>query len=257
MKKLLTIICLLASTITFAAQGYYFEYKMTSAGSTGVNGTMKLYGTADGNGRSEMNMAIPQMPGGGTNMIGISKAAEPGVIYMLFEKTKTYTKMDVNKYANQNRTDNGKYEIVVIGKESVNGYNSTHFKVKYNGKETMDMWTSKDVIDWSVTARIRANKYMGDSKMYEEMKAKGVEGFAVRILSKEGEHQVQMDLVKAEKKEIAATLFDIPADYKEGSMMQGVMGGSGMPAMDEIMKMTPEEREKWLKQMQEQYKGKQ
>lgn len=257
MKKLLTIILLLASTIAFAAQGYYYEYQLTSAGNAGVTGAMKLFGTADGNGRSEMQMNMPQMPGGGMNMVSITKAAEPGMVYMLFDKTKTYTKLDITKYANQGQPDNGKYEVIVVGKETVNGYSSTHLKIKYNGKESMDIWTSKDVVDWATTARLKANKYMSDSKLYEEMKAKGAEGFPVRILANEGGQQVQMDLVKAEKKELASSLFEIPADYKEGSMMQGVMGGSNMPSMEEIMKMTPEEREKWMKQMQEQYKGKQ
>lgn len=257
MKKLLTIIFLLASTVVFAVQGYYYEYKMSSAGNAGVGGTMKLYGTADGNGRSEMNMNVAQAAGASINMVAINKASEPGIVYMLFDKTKTYTKVDPAKYANQQKTETGKYEVIVIGKETVNGYNSTHIKIKYNGKEAFDMWTSKDVTDWATTARLKANKYTSDTKLYDEMKAKGADGFPVRILANEGGQQVQMDLVKAEKKELAASLFEIPADYKEGSMMQGIMGGSNMPSMEEIMKMTPEEREKWMKQLQEQYKGKQ
>jgi hypothetical protein len=251
MKRIpgLIIMLLLAASHAFAVQGYYVEFKMTSVISGGVNptGTMKLYGTVAGDARSEMNMALAQVPGGGINLITLVKKSEPKKVYMIYESSKTYSITDAAKSSYK---DDASYEIAVIGTETVNGYKATHVKVTSN-KQVTELWLSTAVANYDHLSKLQGNKYYGDIKILAALKAKGVEGFPVRIMTQESIGKVQLDLVKAASQEIPAAMLEIPAGYKEGSPYDGLMKQLGLPSMDEIQNMTPEQREEFMKQYQQ------
>ena len=95
------------------------------------------------------------------------------------------------------------------------------------------------------------NKYLGGAKFFNALKDKGVEGFVVRMLVKGNRgDQIQMDLVKAEKRNIDESLFSLSGYTKTA----GYAPGSGGMDREQIQKMTPEERQKYIEEMKGKYK---
>lgn len=226
---------------TMMAQGTYLEFKMSSA--DGVGGTMKSY-TQDGNVRTEMNMLMAAMPGGGMKRTVLILKNDPKTSYLLNDEHKTYT---VNTMGDREPSlaDQTEYEVTVIGKEKVNGYDATHVKVKAKGSQMEeDLWTSPGVLYYDKYKASLA-KYTS-ATMYKALAAKGADGFPVRIMAGEHGHNMQMDLVKAEVRSNPASLFSLDGYSKaEGGYAGGTHGG-GQNAADHIRSMTPEQRQQWI-----------
>ena len=252
MNKLLTLLLLLGLTATCFAQGFYVEFKMSSIdrGNT-FNGNMKAF-SQDGNTRSEIDMKVPQMPGGGIKMTSLILKATPDKIYMLNEKDKTYSEMSTGSSEEWKEHTPAEYEVTLVGKETVNGYNTTHVIIKVNGKQQEELWTTKDIAGYVDFSKIKS-KYTGSANMYKALAAKGADGMPVRIKAMERGQGMQMDLVKAEKRNNPASLYSL-SGYTKGSGFAGAPGGEAMQEMMEKMKnMTPAEREEMLKKLQQHY----
>lgn len=253
MKKLiqLSICFLFAIQQSFAGTGFYAEYKMSSKlEAQNIVGNMKVYSSSEGNSRSEVNMNVPGSPS--MNLVSLFMKSDPKYIYMLYLNSKSYSKIEINKYSDVAK-DDAKYEIKIIGTEKVNGYMSTHIKISRDGKEFEDLWFSKEVPGYK-GMNFSSSKYMPSGSLYEQLKGKDIDGMVVRIMAGDAPNSVQVDLVKAEQKELSSSLFAIPSDCKETSMIEGMMKEMNMPTMDELMKMTPADREYWIKKMEQKYK---
>lgn len=254
MKKLLFLSCFIGSVAIGLGQGFYLEFKMTAGAKTeAMNGTMKSF-SQDGNARSEITMSSPAMPGGNMNLVSITLKAEPKKVYLLNQKDKTYSEMDVNGADEWEERAQADYEVTVIGKETVNGYNTTHVSIKINGKATEELWTTKDIAGYAELSQVKT-KYTGKANMYKALAAKGADGMPVRIKADEHGHSMQLDLVKAEKRNNPASLFSLTG-YTKSSRLS-IPGMENMPGMKEMMEkvknMTPQEREEMLKHLQQQY----
>lgn len=261
MKKILFTLCLLATAPVFAGAGFYMEFKMTMVGSReSANGSIKVYNADAGVSRSELSMKIPGLPVGAMNMVSLHKVAEPTKVYMINEEAKTYSVTDLAKFRNigdPKKNVEHKYEVTVVGTEKVNGYNATHVKVKVDGLDIEELWTSKDIAGYEKYAQLNGSKYSLDNSLWAALKANGAAGFPVRIVMLENSGKMQVDLVKAEKRDIASTLITIPAEYKQVSTLDGIMQQMGMPTKDDMLRMTPEQREQMMREMEQKYKSQQ
>lgn len=242
MKKilLLAVILVFNGIQLFAKDGVYLEFKITSQR---MNGTSKIY-EAGGSTRTEMQMnnAGSGAPFGTTMLI---LADNPHNSYTLDEKNKTYTVTETGK--NGEHPDD--YDVEVVGKETINNYKCTHVVVTFKKfQRKSEMWLSKDVPGYAGVMGASMSQMAGGSGFYDKLKAKGADGFVVRMLTKDprGGEGMQMDLVKAEKKNIDASLFSLSGYTK--SSMPATMTNEQMRAM------TPEQRQEYLKQMREKYK---
>ena len=255
MKKILTTLFNLLIICKIFAQGYYVEMKMTATGSKeGMNGTMKSY-SQDGNSRSEINMNIANAPAGIGNIAMLTLKDKPETVYMLNEKEKTYSEFSsANDNEDMKDYPKSEYEIIVVGKEKVNSYNCTHIRVKRKGSShETEMWTTTELTGYAEFSKMKT-KYTGKANMLKALEEKGAAGFPVRIKSDERGHSMQIDLVKAEKRNNPASLFSLAGYTKtENPIMPGG------PDMQELMKkmqnMSAAEREAWMKRMQEQYQN--
>ena len=247
MKRILSTAAFAILSLALFSQGYYIEYKMTASSKDGSgNGSMKTY-SQDGNSRSEVSIASPQLAGP-MQITSLMLKAEPTKIYMLNDKTKTYSEMATGK-DDHAQAD---YEITVVGKEKVNGYNTTHVTVKVNGMQSQELWTTKDIAGYADFSKIKT-KYSGKENLYQALSAKGAEGMPVRIKATDRGQGMQMDLVTAEKRSNPASLFSL-AGYAKGSVADGIPGAEGMQEMlKKMQNMTPAERDALIKKMQEQY----
>lgn len=252
MKKFLSLVVAIVTTLSVFSQGYFIEYKITSSGREGgVTGNMKSY-TQDGNSRVEMNMNVAGM--GGMDMSSLYLKSTPTLVYLLNEQSKTYTELSTSEDEGWKDYPQSEYEVTVLGKEKVNGYNATHVRIKRKGsKSEMEMWNSTEIPGYADLAKLKT-KYTGKDNLLKALDAKGATGFPVRIIAAEGQYTMQMDLVKAERRNNPASLFSLSGYTKsKGAAINGV-NINVQDMMQNIQNMTPEEREKWIKQMQEQYK---
>lgn len=256
MKKVLSALSFLVINIVAQAQGFYIEFKITS-GSAGGSGSIKSY-SQDGNARSEAVITAPQLPNG-IKITSLSLKAAPSVIYLLNDKDKTYSEVKTSESEDYKDFPQSEYEITVLGKETVNGYNTTHVSVKINGKQRQEMWTTKDIAGYADFSKVRT-KYTGQDNLYKALAAKGAEGMPVRVKMSERGQIVQLDLVKAEKRSNPASLFSL-SGYAKSNNPSGLPNIEGMPDMQEMMKklqnMTPEEREEMMKKLKEMYQQQQ
>lgn len=223
--------------------GTFVEYKIT-IDPTSKPGSMKMF-YQDGNTRTEMFWPSPQMPNGEIRMTNIVMSSDIHKIYNLNEKDKTYTVSSSSEKTPLPKEQ--EYEVTVIGKETVNGYASVHVKIKRKNSATeQEMWTSKKVNNYESYKSIES-QYTSFG-MYKALADKGAEGFPVRIMTNERGHHFQLDLVKAETLTNDNSLFSLKG-YTLSTSPSGINSG----LMQQYQNMTPEEREKMIEKMKEQY----
>lgn len=252
---LLFILLYVVVVVQLGAQGYYLEFKVsnTSQEANAVTGSMKLY-AQNGNSRSSINMTSAALPGGDITMTTLSLKSAPDTVFMLDEKAKTYTALSSVTKDEWKERALADYKVEVLGKEKVNGYNTTHVRVLINDRLHEELWTTKDIEGYADFSKIKS-KYTGQDNLYKALTAKGAEGMPVRIRVNESYSRMQMDLVKAEKRTNPSSLFTLEG-YNRGSGLSGFPVGPEL-MQDVIRKMqdaTPEEREELIRQMNQMVK---
>lgn len=234
------------------AQGYYMEYTLTSnSGKENVTGTFKTY-AQDGNTRVEMNMNAERL--GGIRVVNLVLKNEPTTVYLLDETAKTYTQLSGADDDDWTDYPQSEYEVTVLGKEKINGYNTIHVRVKHVGSKTspLEMWNTTEIAGYAEYAGIKS-KYTGKDNLLKAMQAKGAAGFPVRVKASEKNYTLQMDLVKAEKRNNSSSLFSLSGYTKSRGINYAPGTGDMQEMIKKIQNMTPEEQEQWIKQMQQQY----
>ncbi|HWB62564.1 MAG TPA: DUF4412 domain-containing protein [Chitinophagales bacterium] len=255
MKRLfLTFICATIVSANLWAQGFYIEYRITSSSNT-MSGSMKTY-AQDGNTRTEMafSMSGPQAQQGiNHNSVSLILKSTPDKIYTLDVDKKTYSELDISKKEDFKDVNTDDYEITVVGKEKVNGYNATHVIVKSKKTGmTIDYWNSTEIPFYGEAENIKS-KYTGHDNLIKAMKAKGAEGFPVRIKEGEKGMTMQVDLVKAEKRSNPDSLFSLSGYTLTSTHSVGGGAYNQQEMMKKLQNMTPEERQKFIEQMKQQY----
>ncbi len=180
-----------------------------------------------GEGRKEMGINIP----GTTNIpfISLARAVNAKYSVMLYPETKTYALniIDTSLINSQIET----YEVTKLGNETVGGYNCSHVKLKsttgkgmFKSSSTMDLWTSTDVPGYSFIKKIMLDQKL-KPQMLQALEKYNCNGYIVKMASDDKEHSIEMTLIKAENKTFPASLFKIPAGYKESNenMMYHIM----------------------------------
>lgn len=253
MKKITATFFAACTVITLFAQGYYIEMKMTSDKQS-FSGNMKLY-FQDNNSRGDIAMNIPEL-GMAMNFSTLSLANNPGTIYMLDEQKKTYSEIKTDADESYKDYPQSEYEVTVLGKEPVNGYNATHVNVKRKSSKTSEeMWLTTDIVNYADYAKIKS-KYTGKDNLNKALEAKGAAGFPVRIKTVEEGMTLQIDIVKAEKKTNPASYFTLTG-YKKAEAVTAMPAGHDMQElMKNMQNMTPEQLEQMQKQMEEMYNPK-
>lgn len=226
----------------FAQSGLRYEYKITGKSPQGtVTGNMDFM-LLSGNTRMEMRMNVPGVPV--INMVMLTLQQKVGFSYELMDASKSYIEHNVVSAPSV-------YEVVqVAGAEKAGIFNATKVKIKIDGEEQW-MWISKDVVGYSTFTSMR-NKEWDMDALFKALKAKGVEGFPVKMQQTTEGFTTTMEMVKAEQKPLDTKLFIIPADYKKQAALSP--GIQGMPQIDpaKLMQMSEEEREKFLQEIKKQ-----
>ena len=188
------------------------------------------------------------MPGGGINQVTLILKDNPKKAYILDEKTKVYTRIDLNN-TSAVEEDPSQYEVTLIGKEKVNGYACTHVKIKKKGSTAAeeDLWVSTEIPDYKQFMNVKS-KYT-TAGIFKALAAKGALGFMVRIIVGDHGKTMQIDLIKAELRNNDASLFSL-AGYQE---QVAPVAPENAPNIQEIAKkvqnMSPEERQQFIQDL--------
>lgn len=249
-KNLLFLAALCTAFVAGAQNGATLEYKIASG--KGYSGVLKINYSELGS-LSDFNMVVPQMPGGGISSKSLVQKSTPDVIYMINDKTKTYSEV---KPADLSKDDTKTYSVKKLADETINGYKCTHALVT-EGNETHEVWNTKDVADFEKYAQsFKNNKRTGSVKRDQALKAAGCDGLPVKTVHKgnDREGEMTMELVKMEKKTFGKSEFEIPAGYtRGGGAASPAAGGVQVKSQQEIMNMSPEERAKYVEELKKQY----
>ncbi len=263
----------LAATLVSAATAFaqfegILEMKtsiITADGSERGGGTMKVAVSKAGS-RTEMNMQAG--PGMTMNMVMLKKNDMPDVVYRINDANKSYTEIKIPKPAPGTESpDKEAWTVEKLGQEKILGYNTHHIiaKPKSGPGQPMEMWVAKDFLDYETYSKLQVHGgSLAGTGLAKALKDAGTEGMPLKAVVNSPEGKMTMEVVKADKKTLPASTFEIPAGYTKsaGGIMDG-LSGPGAEArkaqieeaqkkMKEQMKnLTPEQQEmieKMLKQ---------
>lgn len=214
----------------------YFEYKTNTNSNLKASEKMniqidtKMYISAKGDTRMEMstetsyngkNASIP--------LVVIGHSDKPTESIYIDDSAKTFT---VNHFADSNLvTGMSRQTISVtkVGEEKILGFKSVHARIvtksSFGGSfslvDTMDIWRSNDVpVVASVKNMLDHFETKSGSGLFSpdvvsQLKQMGCEGFMTKMEIHSEKSTVVEELVKVEHRSFPASMFEIPAGYKE------------------------------------------
>ena len=272
------LFALLVSGVSALAQFEgVLEMNMTVAGKGGEgggSGTMNV-AVAKAGTRTEMNMKIGPMP---VKMVMLQKNDTPDMIYRINDADKTYTEINLGQMkalADQQQSAS-EYTVEKLGQENILGYTTQHVMVKEKnpakGKGmNMELWTAKDLLDYATFSKLQArpDRKAREEALLKALKSASADGMPLKaITTAEDGSKVTVEVVKADKKSVPASTFEIPEGYtKSDGGMMGMMGGAAAAGTqvdeakkkmdDALQKMTPEQRQMIEKMMKDRKGGQQ
>lgn len=255
-----TLAALLVLPLAAAAQWEgALEMKITGKD---VAGTSKaLVGKAGTRMQVEMSNAQLRESGqGGMRMTVLIRTAEPGISYMINDAQKSYARIDVKemeKNVPASERDR-KWTVKRLGPDRVAGYACEKALVSQEGSQTENEACISKEIAGSAGLFDAGRRGSSGQGLEKALKANGLEGMPIRMVMREKgkpESMMAWELVKAEKRALPASTFELPAGYRETSVMGTMMSPEQQKQMEDAMKnMTPEQR-KMLEQMMKKQGG--
>jgi hypothetical protein len=204
--------------------------------------------------RTEFEMTVPESAR--TRRAGpqrmkmtmLGKVSKPDVLYMVDDENKTYSVWDTTQAAAGNMPKDT-YTVERLGSGSAAGIACERALVTSSKGDRFEVCMSRELgasADWisAMSRRERAGNWI------RALKEKGLEGFPIRwsmFRKDETEPFMTMELTHLEKKSLPASLFDVPAGYKQTDAAIGGLTPEQRKAMDDarermLEKMTPEQR---------------
>ena len=225
----------------------------TEKGKTMI-GTGKVFVTSSAY-RTEFDMTVPESAR--TRKAGpqrmkvtmLGKSSKPDVLTMVDDESKTYSVWDAGKAQDADASSRQTYTVERLGAGSAAGIACQRAMVTASKGNRFEVCLSKDLgasADW-IAAMSRREHNAG---WIQALKEKGLEGFPIRwsmFRKEEKEPFMTMELTKLEKKTLPASLFEVPADYKQTEAAIGGLTPEQRKAMEDmrkrmIEKMSPEQR---------------
>lgn len=221
--------------------------------------------------RMEMEMAMPDMSQRPKSakapatedyrMVMFGKMATPGKSWMLNERTKTYAIVEDDEDDDEKEGAED-WKVVRLGQDKVAGFSCTNVKAQREGEDqTWEACLAKDFISGAWLKGVKAEKEW----WVVAAKRAGVDGYPVRMIarSKDGAEKHRFEIVKVERKKVPASLFEVPAGYRQGGVMdvmaqtpeqQKQMQEAQRQAAEAMKNMSPEQK-KMMEEMMKKYGG--
>lgn len=217
-----------------SSSGSDYYYEMTAkGGGKGFNMNMKekLYCSSTGKVRMEMLMGIDTNGTAAKRdpaMVIIGDAQNRTVTYQLDAAKKTYAKNIID-------TSGGGYgfktesTVEKVGDETMDGFHCVHARVVskksmgsfYSTVDTTELWASPDVPmqadfqHWYTQFQKKSGGGLFSADVTGKLQQMGCTGFYVRFQMRGKDSDMTLDLTKTERRDLPASLFEIPAGYTE------------------------------------------
>ncbi|MCS6989361.1 MAG: DUF4412 domain-containing protein [Chloroherpetonaceae bacterium] len=246
MKKVFLIAVLCGASLSAFAQ-FEGEIEMRVTSATGNDGAMKMLVGKNAI-RTEMTMSAGQTNVQMTSILNLNK---PNVMYLINDKTQSYSEIDVSemeKMARQMTPRKATYKVQKLGKEKILGYDCDHVLVSDENDE-VEMWIAKGLMDYETFKKFNQSPQAdGLQKALREANALGMP--LRQVMNKGTAQETKMEVVKINKTKLPASTFEIPKGYKK---TEGGLMGAGMEMMpeetkarmrEEMKTMSPEQKKK-------------
>jgi hypothetical protein len=151
---------------------------------------------------------------------------KPGKIWMINGESGECMELDATTAGAHSAKDPYRdAKIETLGKETIRGFDCTHVKISWPGRDTViDLWISKDILDFYSYAQIQGADGDTMTRLADKLKAAGAEGFPIKmLLSPSG---VLTELTKVERTVPDDNLFVVPANSARMEMPAGPHGYS-------------------------------
>lgn len=215
-----------------------------------VSGTSQaLIGKAGARMQMEMtNAQLKQAGQGSMKMTVLSRTAEPDASYLINDAQKSYARIDLKQMQEMvpKAEREKKWTVKRLGSDKVAGYACERALVNQEGSGTdNEVCVSKEIM--GSAGLFNAGRRDASAQGLEKaLKANGLEGMPIRMIMREkgkAEATMTWELVKAEKRPLPASTFEVPAGYRETNAMGVMLSPEQQKQMDDAMKnMTPEQR---------------
>lgn len=245
------LLALLAPPALAASFSGTIEMRISAIGD-GPSGTVKLT-TAEAGTLTETSMMTPVGP---MKMKMITRAAKPGILWLVDDARRTITEMSTASTGSEARSaaDDEAWTVKRLGTENVAGYSAVHVRATgaRSGTE-LELWTSREVMSGERYRAAFGQESRMTSNMPAALKKEGAHGFPVRLVSKERDgSRVTFELIKATAGTPPASTFELPAGYTTAALPQlpGIPPEAAKMLEQQMKQMTPEQREMMRKMMQ-------
>jgi Domain of unknown function (DUF4412) len=186
-------------------------------------------------------------------MTMLATLPNPEKVYLVNDENKTYSVWDTKRDDAKSPKDT--YKVEKLGPATVAGYTCQNARVTSKKGNDFDVCVTKEFgpsADWLAAM----NRSDPDAASWlSALRAQGVEGFPIRWSVRQkgsAEATTVMELVRAQKKSLSASLFKVPAGYKETGLAVGGLTPEQEKAMSEALKhMTPEQRKQYEEMMKQ------
>ena len=246
-----SLIAAVAVVLAVPAWGAEFEGMLESkitmqASGVAGGGSQKVWISRTGT-RMEMEMGVG---GGGMKMATVVLRAKPGVAYLVNDAKKTYSEIDTAKSVAPAKTEEETFTVKKLGSEKVAGFDCAHVLVKGSKGTDFEIWSTKDLGTGS--EYWASQRGASRSNLVQAMKEASAEGWPVKTIHRTGEMTATMELAKAERKAVPASLFDL-SGYTKSQETGSAAGRGGRMQIppEQMQKLSPEQR----KQLEEMMKA--
>jgi len=208
----------------------YYELTTTASGKDmSINGVTKMFISSKGNMRSEMNM-ISSFKGNknAEPIIVIAHSSKPDESIIIDDSAKTYSINHIDR-GDLDTKEKTESTVTKVGEEKILGFNCVHARIIskrsignfYSMVDTVDIWKSSevpmqsDVKDLMNQFESRTGNFMYSKEVWDQLKQMGCVGFMVKTEIRNKDASTEMQLTKVEHRNLPASMFEIPAEYKE------------------------------------------
>ncbi len=195
------------------------------AGFTGVidmnltmpNGTSEiLYFFGRNAQRMDMTTKLDKIPDSLYTTV-ITRKSEPDLAVIVNHKAGTYKKISL-KTALETTTlvdFDSDYRIVRGQSATIQGYQCDHVTLS-SSTDTIEMWLTEDIGDFETFRLLQSqNPRLSNTVLSEKLAEEGIDGFPVRVIQKNENGQLAMEVVSVSRKSVETDRFSVPEGYSE------------------------------------------
>ena len=207
----------------------YYEYNSATVGKDmTIKTVIKMYVSSNGSMRVEIDVENSAMKGKVPGpMIIIGHSDKPNESISIDDAAKTYS---TNHFTDNDFNTGQKIKSTAtkIGEEKILGFSSVHARIisdksigsVYSDVDTVDLWRSNSV-PMQASVKELFDKFnskgmaMYSADVANQLKQMGCEGFLTKMVIHSKRSSTTEILVKAESRDLPASMFQIPAGYTE------------------------------------------